>query len=213
MSEDFVVRTTVDFIRSSSKNLDLALQVEEAMPWLRADLIAEFLECVEAIICTDGWQSHKTDTGMLKAGAWLAWREVDWPTDDDPADKTGILLSTDKSNWTQVYVGVYFSKVTRKRVRENEQEILQALREAAGRLPTGKGWHKHEFSQESLGGWNGWATYRYFNEPIYDWSGARFLKNSLDADRKAEMVEHVASRIESLKVGASALVEAVRRVT
>ena len=140
MSDDIVVRTTVDFILSSSKNLDLALQVEEAMPEVRADLIREFLESVEARIPPDDWMLQKSGAGLFKGGAWVGLRGADWPTEHDPADQTGILLSTEKAGWTQVYVGVYFSKMLRNRIEECEQDISPALRQASKRLPSGRGW-------------------------------------------------------------------------
>ena len=213
MSDNIVVRTTVDFIRSSSKNLDLALQVEEAMPEVRADLIGEFLESVEARIPPDDWRLHKSGAGLFKGRAWLGLRGANWPADHDPADQTGILLSTDKGGWKQVYIGVYFSKTLRNRIEEFEQDISPALSQASKRLPSGQGWQTHEFSQQSLGKWGGWATYRYFDEPIYNWGCAEFMRNSLDAGRKLEMVEQVVSRMELLKSGASALVQAASRAT
>ena len=213
MSEDLVVRTTVDFIRSSSKNLDLALQVEEAMPLLKAELIGEFLESVESRISTDDWRLYKSDAGMLRGGAWLALHRVNWPTDEDPADQTGIWLGTDRTLWAKVYVGVYLSELTRSRIREDDTEILPNLRRASGELPRGKGWNTHEFPEERLGEWRGWATYRYFDEPVHNWGSAQFLRNSLDPDCRGRMVEHVVSEVEFLKGGASALVKAVPRMS
>ena len=213
MSEDLVVRTTVDFIRSSPKNLDLALQVEEAVPRLKADLIREFLKSVESRISTDEWQLEWSDAGLLKGSAWLVLRKVDWPTDAEPADQTGIWLGTDKTLWTQVYVGVYLSAELRNRIKSNEPETLPHLRRASEELLRGRGWRTHEFPEEGLGEWNGWATYRYLDEPVYDWSCAQFLRNSLDGNRKGEMVEQVVNRMESLRRGASALVEVVSQMT
>ena len=213
MSEDLVVRTTVDFIRSSPKNLDLALQVEEAVPRLKADLIREFLKSVESRISTDEWQLEWSDAGLLKGSAWLVLRKVDWPTDAEPADQTGIWLGTDKTLWTQVYVGVYLSAELRNRIKSNEPETLPHLRRASEELLRGRGWRTHEFPEEGLGEWNGWATYRYLDEPVYDWGCAQFLRNSLDGDRKGEMVEQVVNRMESLRRGASALVEVVSQMT
>ena len=213
MNENLVVRTTVDFIRGSSKNLDLALQVEEAMPRLRADLIEEFLKSVASAISTDEWRLHRPDAGLFKKFARLAFRKVDWPIDENPEDQTGILLGTDKALWGQVYVGVYLSEMTRQRIRANEQQVLPVLRRASDGLPKGKGWQTHAFSPEHLGDWRGYATYRYLDEPVSDWGSARFLRNSLDGHRKEEMVEHVVKQMEFLKRGASALSEAIPRMT
>ena len=213
MNEDPVVRAAVDFIRSSSKNLDLALQIEGAMPRLRADLIKEFLEILESTMSTDEWRWHGSDAGLFKKYARLALRRTDWPTDQDPEDQTGIVLGTDKALWGQVYVGVYFSENARQRIRANEQEILPRLRRVSDELPRGSSWRTHEFPPELLGDWNGYATYRYLDDPVGDWGSARFLRDSLDGHRKEEMVGHVVKWMEYLKRGASAIVEATLRTT
>lgn len=210
MSENLVVRTTVDFIRGSAKNLDLALQVEEAMPQLRADLIGEFLKSVEAELSTDEWRVQESGANLLKGYAWLELRRMDWPAKDDPADRTGIFLQTDRAAWADVYAGVYISEKTRKRIEEDEQKIMPAVKQAAAKLPTGTDWRSHDFSQ-GLDQWNGWATYRYFDAPLRNWNRAQFLRNSLDADRRREMVLDVVDRIDMLKPGACALVEAAAR--
>lgn len=208
MNENLVLRTTVDFIRSSPKNLDLALQIEEAMPRLKADLIEEFLKSLTSTITTDEWRLHRSDAGVCHRNDWLALRRADWPPDEDPTDRTGIWLSAGKLLWGGVYVGVYLSKMTRQRISANEQHALPKMRQASDALPQGKGWQTHEFSHERLGAWDGWANYKYLEEPVRDWGSASFLQNSLDGDRKQEMVESVASRMECLKRGASRLIEA-----
>ena len=207
MSENLIVRTTVDFILGSAKNLDLALQVEEAMPQVRTELIREFLKGVEAELSTDGWRVHKPNADLLKARARLELCGLDWPRESDPTDRTSIRLATDNAVWSQVFVGVYLSKMVRKLIQKNEQEVMPALKRALEKLPTGKGWKPHEFSQE-LGGWGGWATYRYFDEPLRNWGSAQFLRNSLDSDCKRKMVAHVVDLTEMLKPGAYALVRA-----
>ena len=213
MNEDLVVRTTVDFIRSSPKNLDLALQIEEAMPRLKADLIEEFLKSVGTTIATDEWRLHGSDGDLFKRSASLVLRRVDWPSGEDPADQTGIVLGTDRMLWGRVYVGIYLSEMTRQRIRANERQILPRLKQAWEELPQGKGWETSEFRQEHFDYSNGDATYRYLDEPVRDWGSAPFLRNSLDNDRKEEMVRHVVSRMEYLKRGASGLIEATHRTT
>ena len=209
MNEDLVVRTTVDFIRSSSKNLDLALQIEEAIPRLKEELIKEFLESVKSAVATDEWRSHWSDPGLFEKYAWLTLRRADWPSDEDPTGHpTGILLSTDKAYWGIVYVGIYFSEVTLQRIKTRQQHILPELKQAWEKLPQGRGWQTIGFPGERLVGLPNYATYRRFDEPLGDWSSARFLRNSLDGDRREDMVNQVVSRMEFLKCPASALVEA-----
>ncbi len=210
MNENLVVRTTVDFIRSSSKNLELALHIEEAMPQLRADLIDEFLKSVESAIKTDEWQLQRSDAGSSTKDDWLALRRADWPPDEDVVP-TGILLCAGKAYWGRVYVGVFLSEMTRQRIGANAQHALPKMRQSSDALPQGKGWKTHEVPHERLGDWDGWAKYKYLEEPVSDWGSASFLQNSLYGDRKQEMVESVASRMECLKHGASRLVEATLR--
>ena len=210
MNEDPVVRTTVNFIRSSSKNLNLALQIVEAMPRLKEDLIEEFLASVESAISTDQWQWH-TDPDLFKKDVCLALRNADWLADEDPEDRTGIALATDKAHWGRVYVGVYISEVTRERIRVNERQILPRLTGAWQELPRGNGWATPlKYSLEHLAKEKGFATYRYLNEPVDDWGSPQFLLDSLDDDRKKEMVAQIIRQMEFLKCGASALVEAIR---
>lgn len=210
MNENLVVRTTADFILRSAKNLDLALQVEEAMPQVRADQIGEFLNSVEAELSTDEWQGHKSGTILSKRNSWLGLCGRNWPAEREPADRTSIRLMTDKAVWADVFVGVYFSKMMRNGITEDGQGIIPAMRKASAELPSGHGWVPHEFSPEP-GGWNGWATYRYLDEPLRDWSSAQFLRDSFDPDRRRELVQQVVDRINTLKPGACALVEAAAR--
>lgn len=99
MNEDLVVRTTVDFIRSSPKYLDLALQIEEAMPRLKAGLTEEFLKSVESTITTDEWRLHRWDAGLTKkelpagiAQSGLAFRRRSGGSDGDPVrNRRGAL--------------------------------------------------------------------------------------------------------------------------
>lgn len=212
MNEDLVVRTTVDFIRSSPKYLDLALQIEEAMPRLKAGLIEEFLKSVESTITTDEWRLHRWDAGLTKKNCRLALRRADWPSDEDPADPTGILLGTDEVLWGRVYVGIYLSKMTQQRIRAKEQQILPSLERAWEKLPPqGKGWQTKKSDRDLFGDWHSAMTYRYLNEPVGDWGSAQFLRNSLDDKRREEMVKLVTSQMEFLKCAATGLVEATLR--
>ena len=213
MNENLVVRTTVDFIRSSSKNLDLALHIEEAMPQLKADLIEEFLRSVESAIETDEWRPQRSDAGSSTKDDWLALRRADWPPDEDSVGPTGIRLGTDRVLWGHCYVSIYLSKMIRKRITENEPQIFARLKRAWEQLPRGRGWKTNEFPEEHLGEWDGWATYRHLVEPAKDWGSAIFLRNSLNSDRKEEMVRHVVGRMECLKRSASGLVEVILQTT
>jgi hypothetical protein len=107
-----------------------------------------------------------------------------------------------------VYVGIYLSKMIRQRIKANERQLLHKLKGPWEELPQGKGWETRKFRQEHFDDY-GHATYRYLDEPVGDWGSAQFLRNSLDNDRKEEMVRHVVDRMEFLKRSTSELVEAI----
>lgn len=192
MTENVLVATTVDFILGSTKNLELALQVEEAMPSLRERLIREVLADVVKRMSADNWQDFISESTLFKAHAHLTlWRE-DWPKESEPSDQMGILLGTDKANWGQVYVGVYLSQSIREAFENSESSLLKLIIEKYGKPPNE----------------DGWVTYRYLKQPLYDWGSAEFLKSVRDEGRREALVADIVREIKSFEEDANALARA-----
>ena len=193
MTENVLVGTTVDFILGSAKNLELALQVEEAMPSLRERLIREVLASVVKRMSADNWQDFISESTLFRANAHLTlWRE-DWPRDCEPSEQMGILLGTDKAHWGQVYVGVYLSESIREAFENSESSLLQIVKEKYGKPP-----NEH-----------GWVTYRYLKKPLYDWGSAEFLKSVRDERRRETLIADIVREIRSFEEDANALARAV----
>ena len=84
MTRDIIMDTTVSFIKANERNLELAFEVEKALPEARKELIEEFFKCVEKqlkenVETIEEWEIRATGEGL-----WIR-----------------------KKHWTQLKVGNY----------------------------------------------------------------------------------------------------------
>lgn len=116
MTRDKILNTTVEFIRASERRLELAFQVEKALPEVRSELIKEFFECVEKqlVETTEEWEIRATGTDegfCMRKKSWdrlkVRGLSEDW---------MGICLSSDEQYYP--YISVENIKKTPKHVKE-----------------------------------------------------------------------------------------------
>ena len=111
MTQNMIVETTANFIRANEKNLQLAFQVEKAMPVVREELIKGFFECVkkqltEIVGATQGWEIQAIGT----EGLWVCksnWERL--KPDSDPnwyPHWWGIRLLTKRPDWPHASISV-----------------------------------------------------------------------------------------------------------
>lgn len=161
MTEDVILDVTADFIRSSNTNLKLALQVERAMPSVREHFVRAALEAVEECFPRPEWtidRSALQDVMAKGAKLWLT-SEV-WTTYQDEA---AIWLGSDQPSWKRVWIGLYFTGGSLRKVQPVEQTMA----------PLVKSGYSVEASADEPG------VYKYLDGELRDWSGERFLTRSL----------------------------------
>lgn len=181
MTEDLVLDATADFIRGSKTNLELALQVERAMPYVREQLFRTALEAVEECFPQGEWSTDRSAMqDVMATGASLVLRREAWRTiRSDPA----IWLGTDLPCWRYVWIGFYFTKRSSRKVQPFEQTVTSLAE---------RGYTTVDASEDELG------AYKYFDGELRDWSDERFLTRIVDEgpDRIASEISDELKQID-----------------
>ncbi|MDE0157198.1 MAG: hypothetical protein OXS28_16565 [Gammaproteobacteria bacterium] len=159
MTQDIIHDTTVSFIRANERNLQLAFQVEKAMPVVREKLIKDFFECVkkhvekqltEKVETIERWEIKVEDTKGLFV------RKKDWGKQlkvgkySNSNDWWGIRLLSKTSGWKQANISVANIESIldgqKKRFREKFHECIGICNEGGPHM-----WRFLEFEDfESL---------------------------------------------------------------
>ena len=134
--QDAILEATVQFILASNKNLELSLQVKNAMLSVQRELGRQVLCKVEEMIGQqqpDDWvicSSYKDDNqDLMKGHSYLALRRNDWIRENkNPQHTSGVQLQTESGNWGDVWFGVCFPK----HYEEQNAEVMQNIRDAFG---------------------------------------------------------------------------------
>ena len=115
MTQDIIHDTTVSFIRANERNLQLAFQVEKAMPVVREKLIKDFFECVkqhvekqliEKVETIERWEIKAEDTKALCV------RKNDWEQQLKVGKYSnsnawwGIRLLSKMPGWKHASIGI-----------------------------------------------------------------------------------------------------------
>ena len=162
MTEDVILDVTADFVRSSKTNLKLALQVERAMPSVREHFVRAVLGALEAYFPRPEWtidRSALQDVMAKGAKLWLASEA--WTTYQH---ETAIWLGSDQPSWKRVWIGLYFTGGSSRKVQPVEQSMA----------PLAESGYRVEASADEPG------VYKYLDGELRDWSGERFLTRSLE---------------------------------
>ena len=113
MTRDIIMDTTVSFIRANERNLELAFEVENALPEVRTELIEEFFKCVEKqlkenVETKEEWEIITTGEGLWLRKNKKHWRQLKVGYYSE--DWWGIRLLPEGEGWT--YPSISVAKVT-----------------------------------------------------------------------------------------------------
>ena len=178
MTRDIILKTTVEIIRANETNLQLAFQVEKALPEVRSELIKEFFKCVEIqlekeVKTAEGWEIRATGT----EGLWMRKRSWDrLKVGED--DWWGIYLFQDEKEVP--YIGVASIKKTSKEAKE----IREQFRKVMGVLPE---------TEEA-------EIYHYLEDALSDMNGLDFLEKMVNDEAREKIVTNIADKLHKLAV-------------
>ena len=183
MTEDVILDVTADFIRSSEKNLGLALQVERAMPFVRAHFVTIALDSVAKCFPQPDWHIDRTPMqNVMTKNAELKLRNKDWLAGESEDTGTYITLASDLPNWKRVWVGAIFtgrfSQITR-----DDGQIVAPL--------AGRGF-SFETSEDAPYLW------KYLDGELRDWSGEGFLTEMLVEDGRKQIVSDISTALREM---------------
>ena len=176
MTRDIILNTTVEIIRASERNLQLAFQVEKALPEVRTELIKEFFKCVEKqlkqkVEAAEGWEIRATGTEGLwmRKKSWVRLKvgEDDW---------WGIYLFQDEKN--DPYIGVASIKKTSK---EEKEQIREQFRNFMGAPET-----------------QGAEIYHSLEDDLSDMNGLDFLEKMVNDGAREKIVKNMADKLHKL---------------
>ena len=182
MCEDVILNVTVDFIRRSKTNLELALNVERAMPHVRQHLVRIALDAVvEKFRQPESeWTIEPLATQyVMEKGAGLVLRRNVWTKNQSAA---AIWLWTRKSCWMDVSVGLYFAGQSSQKIQRIKQTVKPLL--VSG--------FTFDVSDENEPG-----VYKYLDAELRDWSGERFLIRLLE-DGPDRIATEISSELNSI---------------
>ena len=187
MTEDVILDVTADFIRSSKTNLNLALQVERAMPHVREHLVRTALEAVEECFPRAEWSVDRPATqDVMAKGASLALRRKTWRANQGDA---AIYLGTDQPCWKDVWIGLYFAGQSSQKVQLIEQTVA----------PLTISGFTFQVSEDEPGVW------KSLDAELRDWSGERFLTRILE-DGPAGIASEISSELREIEEFVGSLV-------
>lgn len=163
MSEDVIRDVTADFIQSNKTNLELALNVEKAMPHVRQHLVGVALDAVEKKFSRTEWRIERSATQeLMDKNANLVLSRYAWTTNQSAA---AIWLWSPQKNWMSVQIGLYFTGQFSQEVQLIEQRVV---------LPLKSSGFKFEDTEDEPG------VYKFLDAELRDWSSERFLIRLLE---------------------------------
>ena len=172
MTDDEILKVTVDFVRNSKTNLKLALQVERAMPYVREHIVGVALEAVAECFPQPEWIIDRSNMqSVMEKGASLVLRRKAWTTNEsEPA----IWLGTDYPCWTDVWIGLYFAGQSSQRLQPIERTVA----------PLTNCGFEFDANKNQPGVW------KHLDGELRDWCGERFLTRILEdgPDRTASEI-------------------------
>lgn len=181
MSEDVILDVTEEFIRSSETNLNLALQVERAMPYVRQHLVGVALDAVEKCFPRAEWGIERSVMDVMAKGANLVLRRKVWTVNHSAAD---IWLWTEKPSWKSVEIGLYFTGPFSQEVQLIKEKVVPL---------TSTGFNFDDSEDEQPG------VRKFLDAELRDWSSERFLIRLLeDEDGPDRIATEISSELNSI---------------
>ena len=182
MTQDIILDTTVRFIRANERNLQLAYQVEKALPVVQTELIDDFFKCVEKqlkkkVETTEGWEIRAIST----EGLWM--RKKSWGRlkvrEHNVDGWWGISLYREEGG--NSWVGVANIEKTSEKVKE---QIRDEFRKYIGEPDTDEQY-----------------IWVYLKDDIGDFEGFDFLKKVIDEEERKKIVKDMTEKLADLAVG------------
>ena len=186
MTQDIILDTTVEFIRANETNLQLAFQVEKALPEVRTELIKEFFKCVEKQLKENldtkkGWEIR------VKGVEVLSIRKPSWTQlivgEVSSEDWWGVGLYPYEGEYVgYLVISVYNIKKISKNVR-NQIEIK----------------FSNSINQPRVS--NEKEIWNYLENDREDVGSLDFLKKIIDEKKREEIVKSIAEKLAELAMG------------
>ena len=179
MTEDIIVNATADFLQRSKANLELALQVERTMPYVRERFVRRTLKAVEECFPQSGWIINRSaEQNVMAKHARLVLRRKAWRTDQNDA---AIWLCTDQPCWKQVWVGLYFDE-------QSSQDVQHIKKKVEPLTGSGFAFHASKY---------GPSVWKSLHEELRDWSSERFLTRFLE-DGTDQITSEISSELKEI---------------
>ena len=180
MTEDVILITTADFIGSSKRYLDLALQIEKSMEHLRERLARQTLKDLEEHFPERDWKVERSYTQNIRGkDVGLELRNRTWLVHDGRDQETYITLGTEKGNWTSVWFGAYLSGRFLEAAKTNRERRTR--------------WESAGFIDQVDSEWP--AVYKYLEGGLRDWRGEPFIKSAIDDCERGKIVTDLSSKL------------------
>ena len=192
MTQDIILETTVSFIRANERNLQLAFQVEKALPEVRSELIKEFFECTEKqlkenVKAEEEWEIRVIDMEAL----WI--RKTHWEIlkhKEGSEDWWGVGLTFEKKK--HLYITVTDISETSDRLREQiKDEFIDESYDESDQSEIE--------SDES-------EIYYCLGNELPDLNGLDFLKKMLNDKEREEITKDLADKLAKLAVAVDGII-------
>ena len=180
MSHSVIADAVAKYVTANPENLELALEIEKALPIARERIIRNVLDaiksCVEESIGEGQWEVTVTPDKLMTTDAFIGVRKNDWPTSDSCV--TGVWICPDTKGYKDVYIAI------RCPGRKNFDfpKILEICREHMTEPKT----------HTNLPAWE------YLEGDFKDWQSRDFLLRATDKKEGAEIAENLGKRLIDL---------------
>lgn len=187
MTQDIILETTVSFIRANERNLQLAFQVEKALPEVRAELIKEFFECTEKqlrenVEAEEEWEIRVIDMESL----WI--RKTHWEKlkhKEDSEDWWGVGLTYESEKYS------YITVTDISEIPELREQIKDNFCKFIG--------EPYDESHES-------EIYYYLEDELPDLNGLDFLKKMVNDKEREKITKDLADKLAKLAVAVDGII-------
>lgn len=186
MTQDIILDTTVEFIRANETNLQLAFQVEKAVPRIRTELIKKFFKCVEKQLKENldtkkGWEIRVRGVEVL----WIckpSWKQL-IVGEVSSEDGWGVRLYPYRGEYVgSLVIGVYnIEKISENVINQIKLKFSNSI-------------NQPRVSNEK-------EIWNYLENDREDVGSLDFLKKIIDEKKREETVKSIAEKLAELAVG------------
>ncbi|MCY4050244.1 MAG: hypothetical protein OXF60_01970 [Gammaproteobacteria bacterium] len=175
MTKDVILDETADYIQQSEKNLELALQIERALPIVRKKLIVNVLDAIKKNFPQEVWSIEDSQSNMMDRNASLILKKR-----SKNEDQARIILGSDPAGWSRVWIGCDFGGESK--YRDFKQDKVERL-------------NNRGFKDRSpkIG------FFKYYNDELKNWSEMSFLKIAMgDDDEVSKIASEISDNLKDI---------------